>query len=56
MVGPFHGVISNGERWCPVQNLLTEPAPGVEYGSVRGTGEWILAVRAESVCDYASLR
>lgn len=53
--GPGHEIVAGDEGRRDVEHLLAETAEGVEDGVVAGTGEWVLLVRAQGVCDDALL-
>jgi len=46
---PVHGNVGDDERRSDVENLASEPSPGIEDGCVQGAGEWALSVGAERV-------
>jgi len=49
MCSPVHYHVSGNEWRRNIKNLGAETPPGVEDGVVKGTGEGILTVRADSV-------
>ncbi len=46
--GPVHDIVAGNERRDDVEGLGAEAPPGVEDGVVGGTGERVLAVRADA--------
>lgn len=52
---PGHGIVADDEGGRDVEHLLAETAEGVEDGVVGGAGERVLLVRAQGICDDASL-
>ena len=49
LLGPFHDVVVGHEGRDNVENASLESAPGVEDGSVSGTGERLLLVAGKRV-------
>ena len=41
---PLHRLVGNDKRRSEVEDLVAESAPGVEDGSMEGTGEGTLSV------------
>jgi hypothetical protein len=52
---PLHGLVCDEHGNCPVKNLATGTAEGVEDGGVEGSSKRVLTVLGEAIVDNALL-